>query len=559
MDIQGNIVDIDGRRIFPGTVTVQHGKITAIRERAASFRTENNLDSFRPYILPGFVDAHIHLEMTHLIPSEFAREALAQGTVAALADCHDIVHVLGIKGVECLIRDSKKVPFYFGFSAPSTTISGLYEFKDVAQLLSRKEVTHLGEVQNFPDVLLHEQYIQKLLDEAKKAGKPVDGCAPGLSKDRLDEYCVSGISSDHQCTSLDNAVEKINHGMSVILQIKKLDSLTSIFPLFKEHVASLMFSGQNMNAAAIQRGYVNEAVAKTVREGGDLFGVLRAACVTPVRHYGLQCGTLHVGDSADFIVVNNLEQFAVDATFVKGKCVYSKIPDYHAQKFKFHKMKPVNSFAAKQISIGDIQASAVSNSESKSHCCEIKPAVNCISVCDGEMTTVREVVFLKERNGCLYSDILNDCCKLVVYDRYKADAKPAVAFVQGFGFKKGALAMSVCHDAHNIIAVGVEDDDIVCAVNKVVSMRGGIAVSVENKIHAQLPFPVAGLMTDCPFEQAVKDIDAIFDTLKKEMKGTLVHPLDTLSYLTGPQLPSIKLTPDGIINVVEQEIIPLVP
>ena len=558
MDIQGNIVDVEKERIFPGTVHVEHGRIKSIIADPG-YEINDALSASRPFILPGFVDAHIHLEMTHVEPSEYVRLAVSKGTVGAVADCHDVVNVLGMKGEEALIANAKKVPFHFGFSAPSTLVKGVYELDDVEKLLAKKEVTNLGELQNFPDVLLHERWVQSELAFARKYHKPADGSSPGLTGDKLDEYCASEIATDHWCTSYDNALEKIHHGMSVILQIKKLANLTSIFPLFKEFGDKLMFSGQNMYTPAIASGYIDVAVEKCVTSGGDLFGILMAACITPVKQYKLDVGTLHEGDSADFILVGNLEHFEVKATFIRGKCVYSKIKEYVPGKTRFHKMSAVNKFNAVPLREEDLRVSAFSPTMEKLHSCELKPAVNVIAVCDGESNTVRSMMLLREKYGFLNADVSQDCIKVVLYDRYHGKTKPAVAFIHGFGIKTGAAAMSVSHDAHNIVAVGVEDRDIVIAVNRVVALKGGIALSVRGKIRSELPFPIAGLMSNKPFEQVNSKFDELYLLFKGEMGCTLSYPIETLSSIANPQLPSLKLTLEGIMNVVEQEIVPLVP
>lgn len=558
MNIQGFIVDIEKRRIYPGIVSVEKGKIVSITPLSHdALATDEN--KFRPYILPGFVDAHLHLEMTHAVPSEYARAALSQGTVAAVADCHDTVNVVGRRGVELYIRLSKKIPFTFGFSAPSTLAADRYSLADVEKLLSMKEVTHLGEIQNFPDVLMHEKYIQQLLALAKKYHKPVDGCSPGVSKERLEEYLDSGISTDHQCASYENALEKIEHDMFIVLQAKKMDSLSSLFPLFSYHSDRLMFSGQNMYVPAISAGYINAAVARAVSEGADLFGVLRAACITPVEHYSLPVGTLHEGDRADFILVDSMEEFNVIATYVKGQCVFSKRREFCAKRFRPMRIHGLNTWGARALDEKDLLVSALPHNAQKSMSVELRPAVNVIDICDGEVTTVRDLRFIREKGGLLQSDVEQDCLKVVIYDRYTKNTKPVVGFVHGFGIKRGGAAMSVSHDAHNIVAVGVADDDIALAINRVVSLRGGIALSVDKKVRADLSFPVCGLMSNLQLDELNKKFALLYDCFKKKMGCTLQHPIDTLSYIASPQLPSIKLSLEGLMNVVEQEVIPLVP
>lgn len=565
MEIQGNIVDIENRRVYPGTVVIRGKKITSIIERTPLNPFDLTKNKSLPFILPGFIDSHIHLEMTNLMPSEYARAALSQGIVACLADCHDLANVAGREGILELIKNSKKIPFNFYFSAPSTLVKDLYTYEDIQKLLEMEEVTHLGEIQNYPDVILHEKYIEELLKLAKNAGKPVDGCSPGVSGENLEEYVKSGISTDHQCISQENVLEKIKKGMKVALACSNLDLIRSCAALFFENASFMMFCGQSMYAPTVSSSYINCAVSNAVKEGGDLFGVLEAACLTPVRHYKLNCGTLHSGDDADFILCESLEKFNVIATFIKGDCVYMR-PQRKTQKDEYSfrvknfasiKPKIIYDFVSKHVSEKDLEVSS-QNKNSKSSAWELHPSINTINICDGEMTTVRTVMYLEEKDGKFESDIEKDCIKLVLYDRMGKNLKPALAFVHGFGIKKGAAAMSISHDSHNIIAVGVDDKDIALAINRVIDMRGGIALSVDCKIKAELPFSIAGLMADL----YLTEINRKYYLLKKcftgEMGCNLTYPVYTLSYLASTQIPSLKLSLNGLVNVVEQEEIPLV-
>lgn len=555
-NINGNIIDIRNRKIFPGTVTVQDGRISRITHAPLSDLGSGEFTRNAPFILPGFIDSFTHIDMTQLSPCEYARKALTQGVVGALCGCGDSTSVLGKDGILAMIENSKQAPFYFGFAAPSTIRGKVYTLDDIEALLAKDEVTHLGYIENFPSVILHEYLTQKLFDLAAKYKKPVDGFAPGVSHANLVEYCKSPISTDHACRSCDDATEKISAGLMIQVPTRDKLDFASMLPLFNKYPEKLMLCSDIIFGINIERGYLNMNVAQSVRSGCDVFNVLRAACINPVEHYGLKTGTLQVDDSADFIVVDNLESGKVLKTFIKGECVYDSEKKDGVRKTE--KPLPVmNKFGAKPITEADISIPVVNKNNEHSLSVCICPSVTVIDTYDGEVNTVKMNVRMRAKNGFLYSDQKKDVLKTVLLNRY-GEGKPVAVFAHGFGMTQGACAMTISHEEQHVVAVGVEDKDIVCAIDKVIEMKGGMVISVNGEIKAAVPLPFAGLMSVKSAEDMIEDASVFFSALRKEIGCTIAHPVRTLSYITDVDIPTIKVTQKGLFSVVEQELLPLI-
>ena len=554
--IYGNIVDIRGKKIFPGSVTVQDGRIARIAKAEASDLASFSFSGKTPFILPGFIDSFTRLEMTQLSPCEYARKALTQGVIGALCDCGDSTSVLGKKGILAMIANAAQSPFYFGFSAPATLHKPVYSASDVEALLAKPEVTHLGQISDFPSVILHDRTIEQLFAVAAKYNKPADGYAPGVTHLNLAEYCKSPVSTDHACRSYDDAVEKISAGL--IVQVPTRDKLdfASMLPLFNKYADKLMLCSDIIFGINVDRGYLNSNVAEAVRAGCNVFGVLEAACINPVEHYRLQCGTLREGDSADFIVIDRFESCNVLKTYIKGECVY----DANEKPVVRRPERPLeimNRFSAKPISKEDIAVPVVTGRNSRSLSVCIRPNVNIIDTCDGELNTVRMTMPMSSKYGFLYSDAKRDIIKTVLVNRY-GNQSPVTVFTHGFGFLRGAFAMSISHEEQHIVAAGVSDDDIILAVNKVIELKGGMVLAVDGKIKSEVPLPFAGLMSIQSAEEISRDGGIFFSVLRKEMGCRIAHPVRTLSYIADIDIPTIKVTARGLFNVVEQEFIPLI-
>lgn len=528
MILQGNIVDIPNRRIFRGEVEFVHGKIQAIRE---SNHEEEG------YILPGFVDAHIHIESSMLVPSEFAKIAVTHGTIATVSDPHEIANVLGVQGVHFMIENGKKVPLKFNFGAPSCVPATSFESagavidsEDIKDLLSSPDIKYLAEMMNYPGVLYDDDEVMKKLAWAKHFNKPIDGHAPGLRGEDVSKYIAAGISTDHECFSFEEALEKLQKGMKVIIRegsaAKNFNALIDLLP---EYYESMMFCSDDKHPDDLLLGHINQICARAVAKGMDVFQVLQAGCVNPVKHYDLDVGLLNVGDQADFIVVDNLTNFEVLKTYINGELV-SENRTSLVQHVDF---EVLNNFNTDPKKITDFEFHSASEK------------ILVIEALDGELVTNSIEAHSLITDGNLISDVQNDVLKMTVVNRYQ-NYEPSIAFIKNFGLKEGAIASSVGHDSHNIIAVGTTDEMICKAVNRIIENRGGIC-AVSKTQEKVVALPVAGIMSDQPAEIIGKAY-AELDQMAKEMGSQLKAPYMTLSFMALLVIPSLKLSDQGLFD-----------
>ena len=537
MIVQGNIVDIKNKRIFKGEVVVENGKILEIRE--ANHTIEN-------YILPGFIDAHIHIESSMLVPSEFAKIAVVHGTVATVSDPHEIANVLGIKGVDFMIENGKKVPLKFNFGAPSCVPATSFESAgaiinadDIQKMMENPDIKYLAEMMNYPGVLFDDVEVLKKIEHAKNNNKPIDGHAPGLRGDDVTKYIAAGISTDHECFSYEEALEKLQKGMKVIIRegsaAKNFEALIDLLP---EHFENMMFCSDDKHPDDLLLGHINQLCERAVAKGIDVFKVLQAACVNPVEHYSLEVGLLQKGDFADFIIVDNLKEFTVLETYINGELV-AKNGESFVKNIDF---EVLNNFKTDKKKVKDFR---VESSSKK---------INVIEALDGELVTNKIETDALIEDGNLVSNIVTDILKMTVVNRYK-NVEPAIAFIKNFGLKEGAIASSVGHDSHNIIAVGVSDEMICKAVNLVIENRGGVCAvnTSEEKI---VSLPIAGIMSDKPAKQIGKAY-AELDKMAKQMGSTLRAPYMSLSFMALLVIPSLKLSDKGLFDGTSFQFTPL--
>lgn len=528
MIVQGNIVDIENKRIYKGEVEVENGKIKEIREVNHSIET---------YIIPGFVDAHIHIESSMLVPSEFAKIAVVHGTVATVSDPHEIANVLGVKGVDFMIENGKKVPLKFNFGAPSCVPATSFESAgavidadDIKLMMENSDIKYLAEMMNYPGVLFDDEEVLKKIQHAKNNNKPIDGHAPGLRGDDVTKYISVGISTDHECFSYDEALDKLQKGMKVIIRegsaAKNFEALIGLLP---DHFENMMFCSDDKHPDDLLIGHINELCERAVAKDIDVFKVLKAACINPVKHYNLDVGLLEKEDAADFIVVENLEKFKVLQTYINGELVAENGTSF-VQSVDF---EVLNNF--------DTDKKNVTDFEFKSSAEKIRV----IEALDGELVTNKIETNSLIEDGNLVSNVENDVLKMTVVNRYK-NAVPSIAFIKNFGLKEGAIASSVGHDSHNIIAVGVSDEAICRAVNLLIDNSGGVcAVTVsEEKI---VSLPVAGIMSDKSAEEIGKSY-AELDKMAKQMGSTLRAPYMSLSFMALLVIPSLKLSDKGLFD-----------
>ncbi len=528
MQINGQIVDILGERVFAGSVTVEGGRIVAVREHPVSEQQ---------FILPGFVDAHIHIESSMMPPVSFAQLAVRYGTVATVSDPHEIANVLGAEGVEYMLASAGQVPLKFTFGCPSCvpatgfeTAGATLDSKAVAELLARDDIGYLSEMMNYPGVLMGDAEVLAKISAAKRLGKPVDGHAPGLRGEQARTYIAAGISTDHECFTLDEALDKLGCGMKVIIRegsaARNYEALKS---LLATHPAQCMLCSDDKHPDDLLVGHIDALVRRAVADGLPVFNVLRAACINPVEHYRLNVGQLRPGDPADFIVVDNLTNFHVQQTWIDGVCVF----DGSNVAFSWQRPASPNQFHCSPKRAEDF---AVAD-EPRYH--------QVIVAIDRQIVTERESIAWPAVDGKLGSDLSRDVLKMAVVNRYR-DTPPAVAFIKNVGLKRGAIASSVAHDSHNIIAVGTSDEQLAKAVNALIANRGGVCY-VDEQTEAVLPLSIAGLMSDLePAEIAQRY--ARIDALAKQAGSTLAAPFMTLSFMALLVIPKLKLSDLGLFD-----------
>jgi len=530
--ISGQLIDLHERRIRPATVHVADGRIAEVEEAT---------DVPDRYLLPGFVDAHVHVESSMLTPSEFARAAVVHGTVATVSDPHEIANVLGMDGVKYMIEDGKRVPFTFAFGAPSCVPATPFETAGaeldaaaVDELLRRDDVPYLSEVMNYPGVINRDADLMAKIESAKKRGKPVDGHAPGLRGEGVEAYASAGIQTDHECFTIEEAREKLAAGMKILIRegsaAKNFDAL---IPLMNETPEKLMFCSDDKHPDALVKGHINDLVRRAVMGGYDVFDVLWAACVHPVRHYGLDVGLLREGDPADFIVAEDLVSFDVQETYIRGERVAadgkSEIPRRESPV--------VNRFAASAVEPGAFALPAPS---------EAPAQIRVIEAVDNQLVTSEITASAPVQSGTLVPDLDRDLLKIAVVNRY-ADAQPSVAFVRGFGLTEGAIASSVAHDSHNVVAVGASDDGLATAVNAVIKAQGGIS-AVDGDTTRLLPLPVAGLISDRPYEEVARRYTALSRFVQEDLGSAMDAPFMTLSFMALLVIPQLKISDKGLFD-----------
>ncbi|TLX77103.1 adenine deaminase [Labilibacter sediminis] len=531
MQVKGKIVDIINRVIFNGIVSVENSKIV---------RIEKVEQEFRNYILPGLIDAHVHIESSMLTPTQFSKLIVPRGTVAVVSDPHEIANVLGVKGVEYMIEDATKTPLKCFFGAPSCVPATSFETsgafissEQIRELLDRDDIYFLSEMMNFPGVVNKDKEVWNKIEAAHKVGKKVDGHAPGLVGEDLLKYTQAGITSDHECVTVNEAVDKIKQG--VVVQIREgsaAKNFDNLYNLLQTHPDDVMLCTDDSHPdEIIKKGHIDKIIRLGIAKGIDIFNLLRSAILKPILHYGLPVGLLREGDSADFIMVDNLTDFNITDTYIDGKHLYKN----EELQFEVPYSKPINNFNISSIDKKDIQVPFV---EGKN--------IRVIEAVDGDLLTSEFIWSAKNIDGQIQSDIDNDILKIVVVNRYKT-APPVVGFIKKIGLKQGAIACSVAHDSHNLIAVGVSDSDITTALNEIIKHKGGIACVNGNNIDC-LPLEVAGLMTG-------KDGNLVaekYQDLNKMAQGlgTKLHaPFMTLSFMSLLVIPQIKIGDKGLFDV----------
>lgn len=537
--ISGNLAVVHLQKIYAATITVENGIITAIE------KISDEADPSSKFILPGFIDSHVHIESSMLVPSEFARMAVVHGTVATISDPHEIANVCGMEGVEFMIENGKTVPFKFNFGAPSCVPATVFEtagatldVKDVTSLLKRKEIKYLSEMMNFPGVLFQDKDVMQKIAAAHKQNKPVDGHAPGLRGEQAKQYIAAGISTDHECFTYEEALEKLQYGMKIIIREgSAAKNFEALIELLNDWPEVMMFCSDDKHPDSLVLGHINQLCARAVEKGIDIFKVLKAACVNPVMHYKLDVGLLRKGDAADFIVVKDLKKFEVVKTYINGALVAEE----GRSLFKTSRSEIINNFSCSKKSAADFALPWNGKNEN--------PVIEAL---DGQLITNKLSVKPKVVDNYIVSDVANDILKIVVVNRYQS-APVASSMIKNFGIRKGAIASSVAHDSHNIVAVGVDDESICRAVNLVIEHKGGIscvcpAASNGSWTEMALPLPVAGLMSNEDGYMIAAQYEQLDRMAKAELGATLASPYMTLSFMALLVIPHLKLSDKGLFD-----------
>lgn len=539
--IRGNRVDIKRKAIEYAELTITAGIIRELQILQDFPNPE------APFLLPGFIDSHVHIESSMLVPSEFARLAVVHGTVATISDPHEIANVCGISGVDFMIANGQQVPFKFHFGAPSCVPATTFETagaalnsRDVEELLMRKDIYYLSEMMNFPGVLNGDEEVMKKIAAAHRLGKPVDGHAPGLRGKEAAQYIAAGISTDHECFTKEEALDKLQQGMKIIIRegsaAKNFDALIG---LLQDYPEQIMFCSDDKHPDSLVEGHINQLCARAIQQGVPLFHILQAACVNPVHHYGMRVGLLEKGHPADLIVVHDLIEFKVEATYIEGVLVASQ-----GKSMITSVAIPALEQPFCSVNILPEQLSLRCNNFPA----DAEGLIPVIGALDGQLITHRLSMVGKTLDDCYVSDIEKDLLKIVVVNRYRP-AAPAIAWVHGFGFHTGAIASTVAHDSHNIVAVGVDDESLAVAIQMVAAGRGGVSCvrGTGEKEQVLLPLPVGGLMSTADGYQIASDYTAI-DQMAKEMGSQLSAPFMTLSFMALLVIPHVKLSDLGLFD-----------
>ena len=536
MEVSGKLVDVHERRIYPARITFDNGRISGICE---------TIECSDQYIMPGLIDSHVHIESSMLTPGEFARKAVSHGTVGVVSDPHEIANVLGIQGVNYMVDEGRKVPFYFWFGAPSCvpateleSSGAVISAEDVGLLLQRPEIKYLSEMMNFPGVISEERSVRLKIEAAKRYGKPVDGHAPGLGADALRKYVSAGISTDHECSNITEAIEKISLGMKILIRegsaARNLDALKE---LYKHSPEMLMLCSDDIHPEMLSERHINKLVSKLVNENYDIFDVLRSCTVNPVMHYGLESGLLTAGQPADFIVVDDPSGMNVMETWIKGE----RVSYMGKAAFSYNGGHSINRFNCTEITEDDIKIPRKAG------------MMRVILAYDGELLTGS----LKENAGrseYVDADPDRDILKIVVKERY-SDAPPATGFIKGFGLKRGAFAGSVAHDSHNIISIGTCDADIASAINEIIRLKGGLSFADRGMVKS-MQLEIAGIMSSRPCNEVASDYQALSEMVKSA-GSNLSAPYMTLSFMALLVIPELKISDRGLFDGRDFSYVPL--
>ena len=548
---KGRVVNVFTGGISEKDVAICDGVIVGV---GFGYHGKEEKDIEGKLVIPGLIDGHIHIESSMLIPSQLAAALLVHGTTAIISDPHEIANVMGLEGIRFMLRDSQEIPFDIFFMAPScvpaTHLETAGAYLGPSELLKLKDeprILGLAEMMNFPGVLSGDQEILEKIDLFRN--KVLDGHCPSLSGNDLQAYATAGIRSDHETTLLSEGLEKVETGMMLMIRegtsAKNLDELVPLVNI--GNARRFCFVSDDLHPEDIQqRGHLNYVVKKAIQLGLDPVTAIQLATLNPAEYFGLKNrGAVAPGFHADLAVLNDLESIEVNSVYKDGRMVVDR-----GSLVNFPNGQDRDTIVAPEplnISPLSPESFRIPYSESKAKVIEVVP---------GQLITHMRFEQIKSGKGCVVTDTESDVLKLCVVERHRATGHIGLGLVTGFGLKHGAMATSVAHDSHNVISVGVTDEEIFRAVEAVRIMGGGLSVVKDNEILAKVPLEIAGLMSGEPMETLVRKLREI----KKAAAGlgcALEEPFMALSFLALPVIPELKLTDMGLVDVNKFEIVPL--
>ncbi|UPA11533.1 adenine deaminase (plasmid) [Borrelia parkeri] len=535
--IKANYIDILNKEIYPSNITIKNGTI---------FNIERTNESLKDYVLPGFIDSHIHIESSLLIPSHFAHLVVQHGTVSTISDPHEIANVNGIDGINFMINNSNKIDFKIFFGAPSCvpalpleieTSGHVLDDKDVDKLLELDNIYYLAEMMNCPGVINRHPKVMNKIHSALKRNKVVDGHAPGLSPESVLKYASAGISTDHECSTIEDARYKLSLGMKILIREgSAAKNFEALHPLISEcsgkYRDHLMFCCDDAHPDILLKGHINLMVARAIKYGHDFFDVLRIACINPVMHYKIPVGLLRVGDPADFIITKDLKTFKVDKTYINGKLVFSDGKSY----IPLLNENPINNFNCSKKSIEDFKFFTQSKTI---------PTINCIN---NQIITNKTMTDNNLLAPNFESNISKDILKIAVINRYNNHNKISIGFIKNFGLKNGAIGSTVAHDSHNIIVLGTSDEYLCKAANLIIENKGGLC-ALNNQDTLILKLPIAGLMSISPPKEVALKYIQLNNFCRNVLGSNLDSPLMTLSFMSLTVIPHLKINDKGLFDV----------
>ena len=561
MSFTAYMLDVVSDTIYPARITIEDGLFKEVTPITVSEKDIVKID-VKGLMLPGFIDSHIHIESSMVTPAQFAKIAVRHGTTAVVCDPHEIANVLGIEGVEAMIENAKQVPFNFFFTAPSCvpatgfeTSGAVLDSSDIEYLLKKEEIVALGEMMNFPGVINGDEEVHKKLEFARKIGKPIDGHAPLVTREALDKYLAAGISTDHECSNVLEALEKKIKGMKIMVRDgssamdmeglfdieeagKQLDFSGPMGLMFRDIFERKIYSplfdfivSDDKHPNDLINGHLNKSINKAVGLGIDLIKAINMVTINPAYHYNLNCGAIVPGAKADFIIVDSIYDCNVLKTYVGGECVF----DGENVLFDVPEIEPRNTINTTKKTASDFDIHYDGDE------CE----VNVIECFDGDLLTKKATAKLYVKDGVVQPDIYQDILKIAVVERYGGNTI-ANAFIKGFGLKKGAIASSVAHDSHNIIVIGYNSQMMADAVNQVIDDKGGISV-VSEDFSDSLPLPIAGLMSNEDVYD-VADKLGILHNMVKALGCQVEAPFMTMAFMALLVIPSIKISDKGLFD-----------